>query len=441
MVTISEVDKNSPADKVGIQAGDVLCAINSHPIGDILDYRFFLTEREITLDLKRGGVPFSLSIRKGQYDDIGLNFETFLMDQKRRCSNRCIFCFIDQNPKGMRKTVYFKDDDTRLSFLMGNYVTLTNVSEKELCRIVSMRLSPVNVSVHTTNLPLRIKMLGNPKADRILDQLRILSEGKIDINCQIVSCRGINDGEELKKTLRDLERFYPALQSIAVVPAGLTQHREGLTKIEPYDRKSALELIQTVEKFAEEFKERYGTRLVWAADEFYLAAGLAIPEDEFYEEFSQLDNGVGLLRNSETEISEELEWRLREGGWKDFPAIPREITVATGVAAEKFMNRICQSISEALPFLRFRVVPVVNRFFGESVTVAGLICGGDLLETLRPLSPKTVFIPAVALRHERDRFLDDVTLEDVRSALGCPVIPIENGADILDHVESLLYGR
>ncbi len=441
MVKVTEVEKGSLAEKAGIRAGDTLLSIDSNPIRDILDYRFFLTESVIVLDLEREGSPFQVKIKKGRYDDIGLDFETFLMDKKRRCSNRCIFCFIDQNPKGMRETVYFKDDDTRLSFLMGNYVTLTNVSDEELGRIVKMRLSPVNVSVHTTNPELRVRMLGNKKAERIMDQLRILKEGGIDINCQIVSCHGFNDGAELERTITDLEELCPNLRSIAVVPVGLTDHRQGLTEIPPYDETSAADVVDIVERYAKIFYEKHGSRLVFAADEFYLAANREMPTREEYEEYPQLDNGVGLIRNDGDEIEDEIDWRKTEGEWDKLCKTPLTVTVATGLAAEGFIRSICQRITEALPQVRFEVLPIENRFFGKRVTVAGLMCGGDLMEAIRNKQMQALFFPAVALRHERDRFLDDVTVEEIEKAAGCPVFPVENGAAILDAVEALLQGR
>ncbi len=440
MVQITSVETGSLAQKKGILPGDFLISIDSHPIGDILDYRFFLTEEKITLQLERDGTKFDVAFQKDRYDDIGLDFETFLMDSKRRCSNRCIFCFIDQNPPGMRETVYFKDDDTRLSFLMGNYVTLTNVKREELDRIVKMRLNPVNVSVHTTNPQLRVKMLGNKHAGTIMEKLLVLKEGGIQINCQIVACPGWNDGEELVRTFRDLITLHPAVQSIAVVPVGLTDHREGLTQISPFTKESAAELVKTVECFAKECYEAFGTRLVYAADEFYLAAELPFPNREEYEEYPQLDNGVGLICNARDEILEEIEYR-KEEEWKDLPKKELSITVATGFAAKEFIEEICGVIHEALPFVHFSVVPIRNRFFGDKVTVAGLMCGQDLMDQIGEHAPKILFFPAVALRHERDRFLDDVTVEDVQNKLNCPVSPVENGIAILDRIESILCGR
>jgi len=441
MVTIKSVENGSPAAKHGIQPGDNLISIDQHPIQDVLDYRFFLTESKITLLLQRNGTSYEVVLKKGRYDDIGLDFETFLMDQKRRCANRCIFCFIDQNPPGMRETVYFKDDDTRLSFLMGNYVTLTNVKDQELERIVKMKLNPVNVSVHTTNPQLRITMLGNPKADRIMDQLRILKEGGIDLNCQIVACRGYNDGPELERTLNDLKLLFPSIRSIAVVPVGLTDYRDGLPKILPYDRESAREVLDIVDRYAHRFFEKYGSAIVFAADEFYLAAQRELPDGTRYEDYPQLDNGVGLLRNDQDEISDELDYRYEEGTWKDLPQIPLHITVATGVAAEQFMRGICNKISEKLPFLHFTVLAVKNRFFGETVTVAGLICGEDIINAVKDQKPEILFIPAVALRHERDLFLDNVPFSRLPAELGCQVVAVENGTDLLDQIENLLKER
>jgi len=441
MVVITEVEKGSLAEKAGIRSGDTLVSIDTHPIRDILDYRFFLTEAKILLEIRRGEESFFKEIKKGRYDDIGLEFETFLMDRKRRCANKCIFCFIDQNPCGMRETVYFKDDDTRLSFLMGNYVTLTNVRDEELQRIVQMRLSPVNVSVHTTNPELRVKMLGNPKAARIMEQLKILADGGIDINCQIVACRGINDGAELERTILDLESLHPAVQSIAVVPAGLTCHRDGLTPLSPYDKKSSADILKIVESYGKAYLEKYDLRLVYAADEFYLAAEKDLPGEAEYDGYPQLDNGVGLLRCAREELLDEIRFRKEEGLWDQLPQTPRTVTMLTGVAAFAFLQEIADEIMKALPFLTLRVKAVKNRFFGETVTVAGLLCGRDLIEAVKEEKPEILFIPAVSLRHERDLFLDDYSLDRLQTEAGCPVYPIENGLPLLDAIEDICNGR
>ena len=441
MVLISQVEKNSLAEKAGIKNGDTLLAIDSHPIKDVLDYRFFLTEETISLTIKREDKTFDTVIKKGRYDDIGLDFETFLMDKKKRCANKCIFCFIDQNPCGMRETVYFKDDDTRLSFLMGNYVTLTNVKDEELERIVKMRLSPVNVSVHTTNPELRVKMLGNPNAKNIMRQLEILKNGGIDINCQIVLCRGINDGNELVRTVKDLETLYPAVQSVAVVPAGLTCHRKGLYPIDPYDKNSAQEVVRTVEKMGDEYLEKYDLRFVYAADEFYLAAKKELPPEKDYDGYPQLDNGVGLLRSSREEILDEINYRYEEGLWKNLPQNPLEITLFTGMAAKEFLEEIAGEIEKKLPFLKLKVQAVRNRFFGETVTVAGLLCGQDIIQAAKEEKPNILILPAVSLRHERDKFLDDYTLDQVREEIPCPLFLSENGTCLLDTIEEIINGR
>ena len=441
MVEIKGVEVSSPAEKAGIQEGDMLLEIDSHPIKDVLDYRFFLTEENIELTLKRGEETFKVKIKKGRYDDIGLDFETFLMDQKRRCANNCIFCFIDQNPCGMRETVYFKDDDTRLSFLMGNYVTLTNVSDKELNRIVEMHLSPIGVSVHTTNPDLRVKMLGNKRAGRIMDQLKILKDGGTTLNCQIVCCRGINDGPELIRTVRDLETLLPQLESIAVVPAGLTRHREGLPLITPYDKASASEILSIVEEFQKKFLEKYDRRILFAADEFYLAASCPLPPEEAYDGFPQLDNGVGLLTSARAELLDEISYRAEEGLWDDLPREKHTITLITGMAAKDFLIEICREIEKHLPFLTLKVKAVKNRFFGETVTVAGLLCGKDILEAAKEENPEVLFIPAVSLRHERDQFLDNYTLSELKEDLLCPVVAVENGICLLDEIENLICGR
>ena len=441
MVTITDVEKGSPAEQAGLRPGDVLVSIDAHPIKDVLDYRFFLTEKKILLELMREGKGFSVQIRKGRYDDIGLEFETFLMDRKRHCANKCIFCFIDQNPCGMRETVYFKDDDTGLSFLMGNYVTLTNVSREELDRIVKMRLSPVNVSVHTTNPDLRVKMLGNPRAANIMEQLQILADGGIEINCQIVSCRGINDGAELERTIKDLEGLYPAVQSIAVVPAGLTRHRESLTPLSPYDKESARDIIRIVEAYGQKYLEQYDLRLVYAADEFYLAAEKELPEEAEYDGYPQLDNGVGLLRCAREELLDEIRYRREEGLWDKLPKTPHSVTILTGMAAKDLLEEIADEIMKTLPFLTIRVKAVRNRFFGETVTVAGLLCGADLLEAAKKDLPEILLIPAVSLRHERDLFLDNYSLEQLKEELDCPVYAVENGLPLLDTIEEICNGR
>ena len=438
MVRIDAVEKGSLAERAGIAPGDELLSIDSHPIRDVLDYRFFLTERRIALSLSRGGERFETVIEKGRYDDIGLEFSSFLMDRKRSCANRCIFCFVDQNPCGMRETVYFKDDDTRLSFLQGNYVTLTNVGDAELERLVSMHLSPINVSVHTTDPALREKMLGNPKAGKILSQLRLLKEGGLSLNVQLVLCRGINDGQALIRSIRDLEEFLPELQSIAVVPAGLTRHREGLFKLSGYDKKSAAAVVAIVEAEAARLLEKTGSRVVFCSDEFYLLAEREMPAEEDYEGYPQLDNGVGLLRSAETEMTEELEVLVSSGEIENLCKKELTLTLATGVAAAPMLRRVCEKIEGAAPNLHLTVEAVTNRFFGESVTVAGLLCGSDYLSHFEGRAPEILLIPAVSLRHDRDLFLDGLSPADLEARLSCRVLPVENGTALFDALAGLV---
>ena len=295
MVTITDVLPKSRAAKAGIQAGDILLSINGHEIRDVLDYRFYLTERDVTLSIHRGPELIEARIHKQEYDDIGLDFETPLMDKKHSCENKCVFCFIDQLPKGMRKTLYFKDDDSRLSFLHGHYITLTNLQARDIQRIIDMHISPVNVSVHTTNPELRVKMMKNKRSGEVLSYLKMLADAGITLCCQIVLCKGLNDGEELKRTMRDLAALAPAMESTSVVPAGLTKFRDGLYPLEPFTREECREVIETITAFGDECKEALGSRLFFPSDEFYLTAELPLPEDDFYEGYMQIENGVGML--------------------------------------------------------------------------------------------------------------------------------------------------
>lgn len=427
MVRISSVEQNSPAASAGIVAGDVLCTVNGAEIVDVLDYRFYITEERVTLSLLRGEKSFSVTLEKEEYADVGLGFDTFLMDKERSCENSCIFCFIDQNPRGMRESIYFKDDDTRLSFLHGNYVTLTNCDRAELSRIARLRLSPVNVSVHTTNPQLRVQMLSHPRAGEILDQLRYLVSERIRLNCQIVLCRGINDGEELLRTLKDLVRLGDELESIAVVPAGLTCHRKGLCELCDYDSSSARAVVEMVEDFAQKQYETYGTRRVFLADEFYIRARLPLPEAETYEGYPQLSNGVGLLRSMEEDVLFALPdvKKAKKSG---------KFLLLTGVAAADFLRDLVARILKGHKEVSCDVVAVKNKFYGESVTVAGLLTGSDYLAAAKTLDLKkydAVFLPAQSLRHERDLFLDGVSLKDLQTAFGRPVIPVENGDEIV----------
>jgi putative radical SAM enzyme (TIGR03279 family) len=430
MVEIQSVMTGSHAYKAGVRAGDKLIKINSQNIRDVLDYRFYMCEKKLELELERhDGERYTVKIKKDEYDDIGLEFETFLMDKQQRCANKCIFCFIDQNPHGMREGIYFKDDDTRLSFLFGNYVTLTNVPDEELHRLCRMHISPVNISVQVTDPELRCKMLGNRFAGKLLSQMQILYDGGLEMNAQIVLCRGVNDGKYLEKTLSDLERFIPKLTSIAVVPVGLTRFRNGLYPLEPFDKVSALEVIETIGKWGEKFMQKYGTRVVFASDEFYLKAGLELPEADFYEGYPQLENGVGMIRSMQTDVLDELEYIKETEG--DFSA-ERSVSVATGVAAGEHISFLVEKIREVWYNIDCKVWVIRNDFYGENVTVSGLLTGGDIISQLKGKELGThLYIPRCALRHEGDLFLDGVSLEDMERELGVKVIPTDSDTDFL----------
>ncbi len=414
---IVSVDPRSPAHRAGARPGETLAAVNGHPIVDVLDYKFYTYDPVLELTLERDGARRTVRVRKREGEELGLNFETYMMDAPRACANHCVFCFVDQLPRGLRESLYFKDDDARLSFLMGNYITLTNLSERELQRICDLHISPINVSVHATEPELRAMLLGNRRGGEGLERMRRLAEAGITMNCQIVSCPGLNDGAHLDRTMEDLEALWPGVNSVSVVPVGLTRHREGLYPLEPYTRDAARAVVEQVEDFAARCLEKRGTRLFWCSDEFYIQAGLPIPPDEYFEDYTQLENGVGMLRLLRTEFDAAFD--LREEG----TAAP--FAIACGVAAAPFLGEI---VDKALGkcHTKGRVYPVVNHFFGETITVSGLITGGDLMDQLagRDLGER-LLLPVNMLRHGQDVFLDDVTLEQVARRLGVPVVPVE----------------
>lgn len=425
---ITGVINNSPAAGCRIRAGDELVSINGCEISDVLDYMYLASESTLRLILKRGGKYLAYKVTKGEYDDLGLEFNTFLMDDKQSCRNKCVFCFIDQMPPGMRSTLYFKDDDARLSFLQGNYVTLTNLSEKDIDRIIRMKLS-INVSVHTTDPELRCKMMNNRFAGQKLDYLKRMADNGISMNCQIVLCPGLNDGEELKKTLADLGALMPNISSIAVVPVGLTKFREGLFPLKLFDRVGAEETIGIIEDFGEEFLKKYGTRLVFPSDEFYLTAGRAIPDGDFYEDYPQYENGVGMLRSLSDEFFAALESAEYRGG-------EREISIATGASAFDFIEALVRAAEKKFPAVKCRVYKIINRFFGETITVAGLLTAGDITEQLsdKPLG-SVLLLSASMIKRGSGLFLDDMHISDVEKKLGVRIRLTENdGRDLLDAI-------
>ena len=423
MVEITGVLPRSRAAKKGILPGDILLEINGHKIRDVLDYRFRLAEKTVCLKLHRGAELLEVTIRKDEYDDIGLEFATPLMDKKHRCENGCIFCFIDQNPAGMRESIYFKDDDSRLSFLHGNYITLTNLHDEDIDRILEMHISPVNVSVHTTNPELRCTMMGNRRAGKTLEYLRRLADAGIALCGQIVLCRGINDGAELDRSMRDLAELAPALRSVSVVPAGLTKYREGLYPLSPFTPEECAAVIAQVDAFAGECMEKLGTRLFFCADELYLKAGIELPPDEYYEEYSQIENGVGLL----TSLCHEFDFELEFSG-DDLPShLNRTVTVATGEAACPTLTALAARLTERVQGLEIRVIPIRNDFFGELINVAGLLTGRDIADQLAGKDlGEELLLPRVCLRAEGDLFLCGMTPDELSARLGVPVRFVPN---------------
>ncbi len=428
-VKIKSVKAGSPAFFAGIGENDSIVKMNNHEIVDVLDYRFFELDSELTLTLKNlMGEMRDVKVIKEEGEELGLEFDSYLMDNQKSCKNKCIFCFIDQLPKGMRESLYFKDDDSRMSFLFGNYITLTNITEHEVERIIKMHISPVNVSVHTTNPDLRVKMMNNRFAGESLCHLWRLAEAGIDINCQLVLCPDYNDGEELKKSISDLIKRQ-SIKSIAVVPVGLTAHREGLAKLRPFTKSEAKEVIKTVNSFGDETVTNYGERRVFAADEFYILAGEKIPSPEFYEEFAQLENGVGMWALTKRMAEIKIEYTK-----KKFTLKKRKISVATGEAAYPLIKDIVDRTKSKWHNLTCEVYPIKNEFFGGEITVTGLVTGTDIINQLKGKSLGTeLIIPSVMLRHEKDKFLDDTTIFDLEKALGVRVRAVESdGADLVN---------
>ncbi len=423
---IISVDPGSPADRAGIVAGETLLTIDGTAVRDVLDYKFYGYDAKLSLVLlSEAGEKRNVDIRKREGEPLGLNFEHYLMDKMKRCSNKCVFCFIDQMPKGMRETLYVKDDDARMSFLLGNYITMTNLSEEDVQRVLRMHISPINISVQTTNPELRIQMLQNPKAGKALELLPRFAEGGITMNCQLVICEGMNGGDELRRSLADLEALYPAVSSISVVPFGMTIHREGLYPLKPTTEQGANEMLDIVESFAEKCLEKHGTRLAWCGDEVYLKAGRPLPDASYYEDFTQFENGIGMLPL----FSEEFRLALPDYAGQT----PRPFCIATGKAACQMMDTLIDEARKVCDNLSGNVYAIENVFFGSGVTVAGLITAQDLLEQLQGKElGERVLVSANMLRDGGDVFLDDLTLSDVSEKLGVPVVPVEiDGADLL----------
>ncbi len=429
-VIIGNVLAGSPARKAGVKSGDILVSLNGNEIMDVLDYRFYQNDTKITLAfLNAKGKTVTKTVKKRETEELGLEFETYLMDKQRSCKNKCIFCFIDQLPKDMRETLYFKDDDSRLSFLFGNYITLTNITEHEIERIIKMHISPINISVHTTSPELRVRMMKNKNAGDVLKIIDRLNEAGIDMNCQLVLCPHINDGNELERSLDDLISK-EHIKCIAAVPVGLTKHREGLESLEPYCKDTAADVLDIIDKANEICIEKYGERRAFGADEFYLKAERQIPEAEYYGDFLQLENGVGLWSLFKSEAQDALDNC-------DITPRARKISVATGTAAYPLIKELSDKINEKYPSVEIGVHKIENDFFGHLITVAGLITGNDIINQLKGKDLGThLYIPSSMLRHENDKFLDDVTVDDLVTALDVTLVPVNN--DGYEFVEKLL---
>ena len=423
---IKKIEQGSFASQTKLAEGDRLISVNGHEIIDVLDYKYYTYDEKLQIIAEDiNGKTKKVKIKKPIGADIGLEFETYLMDKAHSCANRCIFCFVDQLPKGMRSTLYFKDDDARLSFLMGNYITLTNLLPREVQRIIDLHVSPIKVSVHSTDPQLRNKLLGNPNGGKGLEIMRRFAEAGITMDCQIVCCPGFNDGDALIKTMTDLTEMFPSVHSVSIVPVGLTKHREGLCSLTPFNRDTALKTVKDVESFGEECIKKFGSRIFFCADELYLKAGLDIPDDEFYEGYAQLENGVGLLRSLITEFRSGL--NLAEA------AEYGQFSIATGVSAAPFLAKLIDEAKEKFPQLNGSVFPIRNDFFGTTIDVAGLVTGKDLIAQLKGKSlGERLLIPRTMLRHGEGVFLDDVTVQDVERELNVKLVDVDqDGFELL----------
>ena len=427
---VKNVLENSIAEELEIEPGDNILAVNDHPIEDIFDYQYLINDEYIELLVKKSdGEEWLLEIEKDYDEDLGIVFENSLMDNYKSCYNKCIFCFIDQNPKGMRDTIYFKDDDSRLSFLQGNYITLTNMKDEDIDRIINYHLAPINISVHTTNPQLRCSMLNNRFAGTILERIRKFYNAGIPINGQIVLCKGINDGEELWRSISDLMEFVPVMESLSVVPVGLSDYRDGLFHLEPFDKEDACEVIDIIEHFQKKAYEKHGIHFVQASDEWYINAGRDFPEAERYDGFVQLENGVGMVRLMKEEF--EQEFSAVQGDDREY-----EVSIVTGVLVYDSIKILVDRMKEKFPNVKIHLYKIINDFFGHRITVTGLLTGGDIIKQLKgkPLGQRLI-LPSNTLMADEPKFLDDVTLDQFIEALQVDVCIVESsGADFIHSV-------
>ena len=441
---IKAVEPGSIAEELEVEAGDVLLAINDQEIEDVFDYRCMILEEYLEVLIRKAdGEEWLLEVDKDEDEDLGLEFETGLMSEYRSCTNKCMFCFIDQMPKGMRDTLYFKDDDSRLSFMQGNYITLTNMKDKDIDRIIRLKLAPINISVQSTNPELRCKMLNNRFAGEKLKYLQKLYENNIEMNGQIVCCKGVNDGAELKRSIEDLMQYLPFMHSVSVVPAGITKYREGLYPLELFTKKEAEEIIDLIESYQQKCFEEYGLHFIHASDEWYIIAEREFPEEDRYDGYIQLENGVGMMRLLMTEFAEAMEQLKNGEHYTELKEnLHRMVTVATGKLAYPVLKEFAAEMMKEFPGLTVNVEWIRNDFFGETITVSGLITGQDLIKQLKEKQEAglclgdSIMIPSNMIRSGEKVFLDDVTTADVEAALGARVVI--TGPEGKDFVEAVL---
>ncbi len=429
---ISKVYKDSIADELGIEVGDLLISINGEPIHDIIEYRFLLSDEYLEVEIqKQNREVYIYEIEKDYDDDLGIEFTNPIIDKAKSCRNKCVFCFIDQLPKGMRETLYFKDDDSRLSFLQGNFVTLTNMSEEDINNIIKYRISPINISVHTTNPELRKTMIKNKFAGNLYSIMERLAEAQIQMNCQIVLCPGYNDKEELERTVSDLTKLYPYVNSAAAVPVGITKHREHLPNLEIFNEKTAGETIDQVDKLQKKYLKELGTRFIFLSDEFYIMANRKLLDYDEYEGFIQFENGVGMISKFEREIKDYLE-NLSE----DHKSKIKKVSIATGHSAYEFMCEMAKCIMEKCPNVQIDVYKIINNFFGDTITVSGLVTATDIIDQLKDKNlGETLYIPRSMLKADEEIFLDNITLENLSNIMGLEVVPCLNeGKDFIDKI-------
>lgn len=458
---IDRIIPGSTAEELEVEPGDVLVSVNNHEIEDVFDYHYYTNEEYLTVVIRKpDGEEWELDIEKEYEDDLGIEFENGLMDDYKSCHNKCIFCFIDQMPKGMRETLYFKDDDSRLSFLQGNYVTLTNMKEHDLNRIIEYKLGPINVSVQTTNPELRCRMLNNRFAGDALKKIDLLYEAGIPMNGQIVLCKGVNDGEELRRSITDLMKYMPVMESVSVVPVGLSKYREGLYPLEPFEKEDAEQVIEMIHQYQEICMEECGLHFIHASDEWYLLAERELPTEDNYDGYIQLENGVGMLRLLKTEFAEALAEAAdsrngvagKKAGFKKLimhskekkqtgnSPKKRKITIATGILAAPVLAELTADFMTVFPEIEVQVIPIVNHFFGERITVSGLLTGQDIMAQLkeRELGDR-LLLPCNLLRSGEEVFLDDVTLTQVEKTLQVPIDIVKSSGQ--DLVDCLLGGK